>query len=141
MTVDRHVARSGVHGKRPVTAHCLHRDTTRTLNERKQASLNLKQGKWLGEVIVSAVRKAGVTRFIRIRSLAGEPLKLRHGLSGHLTVLLDDGTPAHTDDLGDGTLAIDLPRGREVLVHAGSRPDLVIAPVAVSEPGAPWGLP
>ena len=94
-----------------------------------------------GAFLVSAVRKAGVTRFIRIRSLAGEPLKLRHGLTGHLTVLLDDGTPAHTDDLGDGTLAIDLPRGREVLVHAGSRPDLVIAPVAVSEPGAPWGLP
>jgi hypothetical protein len=94
-----------------------------------------------GAFLVSAVRKAGVTRFIRIRSLAGEPLKLRHGLTGPLTVLLDDGTPAHTHDLGDGTLAIDLPRDREVLVYAGSRPDLVIAPVAVSEPGPAWGLP
>ncbi|MGW3108741.1 glycosyl hydrolase family 95 catalytic domain-containing protein [Streptomyces sp. NPDC001100] len=105
------------------------------------ADVTLHDFRTQGAFLVSAVRKAGVTRFIRIRSLAGEPLKLRHGLTGTLTVLLDDGTPAHTDDLGDGTLAIDLPQGREVLVHAGSRPDLVIAPVAVSEPGAPWGLP
>lgn len=94
-----------------------------------------------GAFLVSAVRKAGATRFIRVRSLAGEPLRLRHGLSGTLTAVLDDGTPAPTRDLGDGTLAIDLPKGREVLVHPGARPDLVIAPVAVSEPGAAWGLP
>lgn len=94
-----------------------------------------------GAFLLSAVRKAGATRFIRIKSLAGEPLKLRHGLSGKLTVLLDDGTPAHTEDLGNGTLAIDLPKGREVLVHSGPRPDLVVAPVALSEPGPAWGLP
>lgn len=56
-------------------------------------------------------------------------------------MLLDDGSPARTQDLGDGTLAIDLPRGREVLVHSGTRPDLVIEPVAVCEPGPAWGLP
>ncbi|MFI7294580.1 glycosyl hydrolase family 95 catalytic domain-containing protein [Streptomyces sp. NPDC050121] len=94
-----------------------------------------------GAFLVSAVRKAGKTRFIRIRSLAGAPLKLRHGLTGALTVLLDDGSPARTHILADGTLAIDLPKGREVLVHSGSRPDLVVAPVAVSEPGPAWGLP
>jgi hypothetical protein len=105
------------------------------------ADVTLHNFRAQGAFLVSAVRTAGTTRFIRIRSLAGEPLKLRHGLEGALTVLLDDGTPAHTRDLGDGTLAIDLPRGREVLVHAGSRPDLVIAPVAVSEPGPAWGLP
>ncbi|MGW0845320.1 glycosyl hydrolase family 95 catalytic domain-containing protein [Streptomyces sp. NPDC002787] len=105
------------------------------------ADVTLHDFRTQGAFLVSAVRKAGATRFIRIRSLAGEPLRLRHGLTGRLTVLLDDGTPARTEDLDDGTLAIDLPRGREVLVHSGSRPDLVIAPVAVSEPGAAWGLP
>ncbi|MGW3729129.1 glycosyl hydrolase family 95 catalytic domain-containing protein [Streptomyces sp. NPDC000851] len=105
------------------------------------ADVTLHDFRTQGAFLVSAVRTAGATRFIRIRSLAGEPLKLRHGLSGTLTVLLDDGTPARTQDLGDGTLAIDLPRGREVLVHSGSRPDLVIGPVAVSEPGPAWGLP
>ncbi|WP_206189675.1 glycosyl hydrolase family 95 catalytic domain-containing protein [Streptomyces griseoruber] len=94
-----------------------------------------------GAFLVSAVREAGVTRFVRVRSLAGEPLKVRHGLSGRLTVLLDDGSPARTHDLGDGTLGIDLPQGREVLIHSGTRPDLVIAPVPVSAPGAAWGLP
>ncbi|MER6134247.1 Tat pathway signal sequence domain protein [Streptomyces sp. NPDC001815] len=105
------------------------------------ADLTLHDFRTQGAFLVSAVRKAGTTRFIRIRSLAGEPLALRHGLGGPLTVLLDDGTPARTRDRGDGTLEIDLPRGREVLVHSGSRPDLGIAPVAISEPGGAWGLP
>ncbi|KOV68765.1 glycosyl hydrolase family 95 catalytic domain-containing protein [Streptomyces sp. MMG1121] len=105
------------------------------------ADVTLHDFRTQGAFLVSAVRTAGVTRFVRVRSLAGEPLRLRHGLSGTLTAVLDDGTPAHSRDLGDGTLAIDLPRGREVLVHSGSRPDLVIAPVAVSEPGPAWGLP
>jgi alpha-L-fucosidase 2 len=105
------------------------------------ADVTLHDFRTQGAFLVSAVRKAGKTRFIRIRSLAGEPLKLRHGLTGALTVLLDDGSPARTHVLADGTLAIDLPKGREVLVHSGSRPDLVVAPVAVSEPGPAWGLP
>lgn len=105
------------------------------------ADVTLHNFRAQGAFLVSAVRRAGTTRFIRIRSLAGEPLALRHGLGGTPTVLLDDGTPARTRDLGEGTLAIDLPRGREVLVHSGSRPALVIAPVTVSEPGPAWGLP
>ncbi|MGW2718849.1 glycosyl hydrolase family 95 catalytic domain-containing protein [Streptomyces sp. NPDC001492] len=95
-----------------------------------------------GAFLVSAVRTKGVTRFVRVRSLAGEPLELRHGLpEGRLTAVLDDGSPAHTRTASDGTLAVDLPKGREVLLYTGERPDLVIAPVAVSEPGAAWGLP
>ncbi|MGW3117625.1 glycosyl hydrolase family 95 catalytic domain-containing protein [Streptomyces sp. NPDC001107] len=95
-----------------------------------------------GAFLVSAVRTKGVTRFVRVRSLAGEPLELRHGLpEGRLTAVLDDGRPAHTRTASDGTLAVDLPKGREVLLYTGERPDLVIAPVAVSEPGAAWGLP
>ncbi|MFC9504237.1 Tat pathway signal sequence domain protein [Streptomyces sp. NPDC057002] len=105
------------------------------------ADLTLHDFRTQGAFLVSAVRKEGRTRFIRIRSLAGEPLKLKHGLGGRLTVLLDDGRPARTRDLGDGMLSIELPKGREVLVHSGSRPDLVIAPVTVSEPGPAWGLP
>ncbi|MEU8577999.1 glycosyl hydrolase family 95 catalytic domain-containing protein [Streptomyces asoensis] len=105
------------------------------------ADVTLHDFRTEGAFLVSAVRTAGTTRFVRIRSLAGEPLSVRHGLTGRLTVLLDDGTTATTRDLGDGVLFVDLPKGREVLIHAGTRPDLVIAPVAVSEPGAAWGLP
>jgi len=95
-----------------------------------------------GAFLVSAVRKDGVSRFVRVRSLAGEPLELRHGLpDGRLTAVLDDGRPAHVRTTSEGTVAIDLPKGREVLLYTGARPDLTIAPVAVSEPGEPWGLP
>jgi hypothetical protein len=59
-----------------------------------------------------------------------------------LTVVLDDGTPATWRDLGDGLIQIDLPRDREALVYAaGAAPPLTIAPVPISVPGAPWGLP
>ncbi|WP_203688933.1 Tat pathway signal sequence domain protein [Streptomyces sp. SID12488] len=95
-----------------------------------------------GAFLVSAARTEGTTRFIRIRSLAGEPLHLRHDLTGGpLTALLDDGTPARTHTSDDGTLTINLARGREVLLYAGERPDLAIGPVAPGERGAAWGLP
>jgi alpha-L-fucosidase 2 len=95
-----------------------------------------------GAFLVSAARTGGVTRFVRVRSLAGEPLRLRPGIAGPLTVVGDDGTPAVWRDRGAGVLEIDLARDREVLVKAvGSNADLVIAPVAVSTPGAAWGLP
>ncbi|MFI5675517.1 glycosyl hydrolase family 95 catalytic domain-containing protein [Streptomyces cellulosae] len=95
-----------------------------------------------GAFLVSAVRTGGATRFVRVRSLAGEPLELRHGLpAGRLTAVLDDGRPARIRATSEGTLAIDLPKGREVLLYTGERPDLSVAPVDVSEPGEPWGLP
>ncbi|MEU6227600.1 glycoside hydrolase family 95-like protein [Streptomyces sp. NPDC047042] len=95
-----------------------------------------------GAFLVSAARTAGTTRFIRIRSLAGEPLRLRHDLTGgRVSAVLDDGTPARTRTSTDGTLTIELAKGREVLLYAGERPDLVIEPVAPGERGAAWGLP
>jgi hypothetical protein len=94
-----------------------------------------------GAFLLSAVRQSGVTRFVRIRSLAGEPLKLKHGLSGTLTALLDDGTPATVQDLGGGVVQITLAKDREVLVYGGAAPGLTIAPVPISKPGAAWGLP
>ena len=106
------------------------------------ADVTLHDFRAQGAFLVSAVRSGGVTRFVRVRSLAGEPLVLRHGLpDGRLTAVLDDGRPAHTRTTSDGNLAVDLPKGREVLLYVGERPDLVISPVGVSEPGEPWGLP
>ncbi|WP_412539399.1 carbohydrate-binding protein [Longispora sp. K20-0274] len=64
------------------------------------------------------------------------------GTGGGLAVVLDDGSAATWRDLGDGLIEIDLARDREVLVHAaGPTPACVVAPVAVSRPGAAWGLP
>ncbi|WP_250572479.1 glycosyl hydrolase family 95 catalytic domain-containing protein [Nonomuraea sediminis] len=94
-----------------------------------------------GAFLVSAVRQAGVTRFVRVRSLAGAPLKLKHGMTGTVTAVLDDGTPAAVTDLGDGVVQIALAKDREVLVHTGAQPPLVIAPVPITKPGPGWGLP
>ncbi|NUT93252.1 MAG: Tat pathway signal sequence domain protein [Saccharothrix sp.] len=95
-----------------------------------------------GAFEVTAVRRAGRTRFVLVRSLAGEPLVLRHGVAGDVVVRTPDGSPVPHRDRGDGTLDITLPRGGEVLVHpAGVTPDLSLAPVPVSNPGPRWGLP
>ncbi|WP_371667495.1 Tat pathway signal sequence domain protein [Streptomyces sp. NBC_00289] len=106
------------------------------------ADVTLHDFRTQGAFLVSAVRADGATRFVRVRSLAGEPLVIRHSLSGGpVTAVLDDGTPARTRAKGDGTLAVELAKNREVLLYTGARPDLDIAPVSPSEPGEPWGLP
>ncbi|MEV4113538.1 Tat pathway signal sequence domain protein [Nonomuraea sp. NPDC049695] len=94
-----------------------------------------------GAFLVSAVRKGGRTTFIRVRSLAGAPLRLRHGLDGPVAAVLSDGRPVAVKDLGEGVVEIALGKGGEVLVHTGTRPDPVVAPVPVSLPGQAWGLP
>ncbi|MGI5502450.1 glycosyl hydrolase family 95 catalytic domain-containing protein [Lentzea sp. CA-135723] len=91
-----------------------------------------------GGFSVTARRAGGRTEFVVVRSRAGEPLVLRHGISGPVTVV----SPVRYRDRGDGTLEIPLRRGQEVLVHVrGRRPDLAVRPVAISIPGKPWGLP
>ncbi|MEU6715300.1 Tat pathway signal sequence domain protein [Nonomuraea sp. NPDC046802] len=94
-----------------------------------------------GAFLVSAVRKGGRTSFIRIRSLAGTPLRLKHGLAGSVRAELSDGRSAPVKDLGNGVVEITLGKGSEVLVYTGSRPDPVIAAVPASKPGQSWGLP
>ena len=74
-----------------------------------------------------------------VRSRAGEPLVLRHGIAGPVSVVTPSG---RYHDRGDGTLEIPLRRGQEVLVHPrGRRPGLAVGPVAITTPGKPWGLP
>ncbi|HKS48942.1 MAG TPA: hypothetical protein VJT49_28310 [Amycolatopsis sp.] len=83
----------------------------------------------------------GCTEFVRVHGPAGEPLRLRTGIPGPLTVRASWGRP-HWHELPDGALEIEVPRGGEVLVHAaGARPDLTIAPVSISDPAKPRGLP
>lgn len=95
-----------------------------------------------GAFEVTAARKGGKTQYVLVRSKAGEPLVLRPGIAGALTVRTPSGLPVGHRDRGDGTLEVDLARGAEVLVHPqGSQPDLTVAPVPMSKPGPRWGLP
>jgi alpha-L-fucosidase 2 len=91
-----------------------------------------------GGFSVTARRSKGKTEFVLVRSRAGEPLVLRHGIDGPVSVV----APVRYHDRGDGTLEIPLRRGQEVLVHPrGRRPGLAVRPVAITTPGKPWGLP
>jgi alpha-L-fucosidase 2 len=105
--------------------------------------LTLHDFRTQGAFQVSAVRRGGVTRFVRVRSLAGAPCQVRTGIAGELTVRgSDDDRRTHWRRLPNGDLQLDLQRGQEVLIQAaGTRVHPVIAPVAPTITGPPWGLP
>jgi alpha-L-fucosidase 2 len=105
------------------------------------ADVTLHDFRTEGAFLVSAVRKGGTTRFVRVRSEAGAPCRLKPGIAGPLKVRGNRGRPRWRD-LGGGVIEIELRRGEEAVVYqAGTRPDLTIAPVAVTTPGKSWGLP
>ncbi|WP_369794658.1 glycoside hydrolase family 95-like protein [Kutzneria sp. 744] len=95
-----------------------------------------------GAFLISASRQKGATRWVRIRSEAGAPCVVRHGIPGQVTVRDAHGRPWKTKELDATTIQIDLPRGGEaVLYRAGDRPDFTVAPVTPNGQSAPWGLP
>ncbi len=95
-----------------------------------------------GAFLVSAARAGGATRWVRVFSEAGAPLRLRTGITGPVTVKHRHGREPRWRQLPGGDLEIELPAGQEVLVYPqGPRPDLTVAPVPVALPGPPWGLP
>ncbi|WP_436496343.1 glycosyl hydrolase family 95 catalytic domain-containing protein [Actinokineospora sp. HUAS TT18] len=96
-----------------------------------------------GAFQISASRKAGVTEFIRVRSVKGEPCRIMPGgLTGPYSVEPVGSTPgpiAWTTN-ADGSLNLTLAAGQEaVITKSGTAPALVIAPVATPTV-ASWGL-
>jgi alpha-L-fucosidase 2 len=98
-----------------------------------------------GAFVISAVRRGGTTRFIRVQSLAGEPCRVAPGnLAGPYEVQPLDGTPGPIpwQPNSDGTLQITLARNQQAVIFTqGTTPDLTIAPVGTGTPRAYWGLP
>jgi alpha-L-fucosidase 2 len=96
-----------------------------------------------GAFLLSAVRKGGVTQFIRVKSLAGEPLRVAPGnLPGPWDVQTLPGSGAVTFTVNsDSTVTINLASGDDVvIITKGSSPDLTIAPVP-GDGKRYWGLP
>jgi hypothetical protein len=90
-----------------------------------------------GAFLVSAARKNGQTQWVRVKSLAGEPCRIRPGLSGtvNATVPLK---PA-----GDGAYDLTLAKGQEAILYPGATvPPLIIHSVP-SDPAKCnfYGLP
>lgn len=80
-----------------------------------------------GGFLVSAARKDGRTQFIRIKSLAGEPCRIKSDLPAPVKLI----GPA-TANLREqnGVIELDLKRGEEAILHSGVKPnDFVIAPL------------
>ncbi|MFD5390002.1 Tat pathway signal sequence domain protein [Streptomyces sp. NPDC127074] len=95
-----------------------------------------------GAFLVSAVRTGGRTRWVRVRSLAGEPCRVRHSIDGRVAVAGVGGPAPNWRDLGNGEIELELDREDEAVIYpAGTRPDFRIAPVQVTTPAEPWGLP
>jgi len=86
-----------------------------------------------GAFLVSAERKGGETRWVRLRSLAGEPCRVRPGLPGPVKAV--GAREVRVDDVGGGVYRIDLRKGESVLLYSGDDvPDARVAPLEV-QPG------
>lgn len=73
-----------------------------------------------GAFLVSARREAGKTRWVRIRSLAGEPCRVKPNFEGQPHVV--GGDPGVVlKQLGDGVYEIGLAKGQEVVLAAESK--------------------
>ncbi len=91
-----------------------------------------------GAFLVSAKREQGVTRWVRIVSLAGEPCRIRTGLSGALKS--QSSKRVVIKELGNGVVEVKLAKGASVVLYTGNEPPAIdLAPVPPSGPPNPWG--
>lgn len=92
-----------------------------------------------GAFLISAERKNGVTQWVRIKSLAGEPCLINPSLTGNVRVA---GKGVKLRALGDGVYELDLAKDDEALLHTSAKiPALVVKPVAADPHNYnSWGL-
>ncbi|MER6911979.1 Tat pathway signal sequence domain protein [Streptomyces sp. NPDC000594] len=115
------------------------------------ADITLHDFRTEGACLVSAVRRDGATRWVRVRAVGAAPprrvadgdrVRVRHSLTGPVTVSGVGGPAPEWRDLGGGEVELELPRRTEALIHPrGGRPDTTVAPVRITRPAPPWGLP
>ena len=94
-----------------------------------------------GAFLVSAERRNGKTRWARVKSLAGEPCRIKPGLEGGARAVID-GKDASMKALGDGVYELALAKGAEALLYAGDPPPRpTVEPVAAAtEDWNSWGI-
>ena len=85
-----------------------------------------------GAFLVSAKRIDGKTELVRIKSLAGEPCRLLHGLVGEVKVAGERDVTFST--LGPGRIELDLKKDEEVVLWScDTMPALDLGPVRATE--------
>lgn len=93
-----------------------------------------------GAFEVSAVRKNSKTQFIKIKSLAGQPLFVKTDWSGPIKT---SGNRAFKlEQQSNGILKIDLKKGEEVILYTGNKPASFILDAVKNSDGNHnyWGL-
>ena len=90
-----------------------------------------------GAFLVSAVRRDGQTRWVRIESLAGQPCRIQTDLAGPVKVASDRELAITT--LPGGVLKLDLRQGEAAVLYSGNtQPPLDVEPVARQTGIANW---
>ncbi len=96
-----------------------------------------------GAFLVSAMRKNGATEWIRLKSLEGEPCRIRTGWTGRIRWRVNGSGQEHSTELSAVAepLLLDLRKNDEVFLYqAESVPEFRIHPVGPSErPVRPFG--
>ncbi|MEI6678133.1 MAG: glycoside hydrolase family 95-like protein [Mariniphaga sp.] len=92
-----------------------------------------------GAFLVSAVRKSGKTQFIRIKSLAGEPCRIKSDLSGEVKLVGSKTADMH---LLNGVITLNLKKGEEVVLYSGEIPkSFAVSPLPMNEAEMnAWGV-
>ena len=86
-----------------------------------------------GAFLISASRKVGITQWVRIKSLAGEPCKIRPSIQGEISIDIN-GQITQMNVNKDEIIEIELKIGEEAFIYAGNRVhDLTISPVHINE--------
>ena len=86
-----------------------------------------------GAFLLSASRKNGITSFVRIKSLAGEPCVICPAIDG--IPRLDSQSNHKLVELEKGCYSLDIRQGEEVILYQGDiKPEFIIEPLAL-EPG------
>ncbi|MEI5100792.1 hypothetical protein RB200_22520 [Streptomyces sp. PmtG] len=93
-----------------------------------------------GAFLVDASRRGGRTEWVRVRSEAGEPLRLRHGIAGEFEVRDERGGALPYE--GRDVISVPLRRGQAAVVAPkGARPSLTPRDVTANGTEPAWGLP
>ena len=94
-----------------------------------------------GAFLVSAKREAGKTKWVRVKSLAGEPCRIQPSIEGDITIL-QNGKTKKAVPSKDGVIEIALGTGEEIVLFPGNEvPKLIISPIPVApEECNPWGV-
>jgi hypothetical protein len=85
-----------------------------------------------GAFLVSGVREDGITQWVRIKSLAGEPCRLELDfVKGHRDYNLEK--------VSDSIYDLDIQKGEEAVIYpAGSKPDFTIKPISEQTGESNW---